>query len=84
MDHFPGCLQGRIDALAGNHLASIPINNRQKRLKTNIVAEDIVISNTHHTTLREQATRAVSKKLKTKVRILKILRYSKLKFGKML
>lgn len=59
------CLQGRIGAFTENNLVSIPINSRQKRLRANIIAEDI-ISNICQARLRKQAMRAADKKLKIK------------------
>lgn len=47
-----GNLQKRIDTLAENNLASILINNKNKRSKANTVVED-VISDIYYTILRE-------------------------------
>lgn len=52
MDFFIGNLQKKISARPRNHLASIPINDRQKKFRANTIIKNI-ISDTHHISLRE-------------------------------
>lgn len=65
MNPFPSCLQGKKNALAGNYLTSVPIHDRQKRSKANIIMKNS-ITDACHKILREQAMRPTTKQLKIK------------------